>query len=111
MSADGFSWQVCIVGVPCDNAKKKTKIITDNWCPVWNEEFIFPLAVPELAILGIEVREHDMSDKDDFGGQTWLPVSEIKPGIRSIPLCDKKGKKFNNVRLLMRFEFVNTQSI
>ncbi|KAK1572096.1 hypothetical protein Q3G72_027576 [Acer saccharum] len=107
-SPPDFYTKVFIVGGPADDAKKKTKIITDDWCPVWNEEFTFPLTVPELAILGIEVREHDMSDKDDFGGQTWLPVSEIKPGIRSIPLGDKKGKKFNNVRLLMRFEFVET---
>ncbi|KAK3228891.1 hypothetical protein Dsin_000772 [Dipteronia sinensis] len=108
-SPPDFYTKVFIVGVPADDGKKKTKIITDDWCPVWNEEFTFSLTVPELAILGIEVREHDMSDKDDFGGQTWLPVSEIKPGIRSIPLSDKKGKKFNNVRLLMRFEFVETK--
>ncbi|KAL5732853.1 hypothetical protein ACOSQ2_032545 [Xanthoceras sorbifolium] len=108
-SPPDFYTKVFIAGVPADDAKKKTKIITDDWCPVWNEEFTFPLTVPELAILGLEVREHDISDKDDFGGQTWLPVSEIKPGIRCIPLCDKKGKKFSNVRLLMRFEFVETK--
>ncbi|KAK0593672.1 hypothetical protein LWI29_001987 [Acer saccharum] len=91
-SPPDFYTKVFIVGGPADDAKKKTKIITDDWCPVWNEEFTFPLTVPELAILGIEVREHDMSDKDDFGGQTWLPVSEIKPGIRSILLVIKKEK-------------------
>lgn len=94
-----------IVGVPADNAKRKTKIIEDNWYPIWDEEFSFPLTVPELALLRIEVREYDMSEKDDFGGQTCLPVSELKPGIRSVPLYDKKGEKMKSVRLLMRFVF------
>ena len=94
-----------IVGVPADNAKRKTKIIEDNWYPIWDEEFSFPLTVPELALLRIEVREYDMSEKDDFGGQTCLPVSELRPGIRSVPLYDKKGEKMKSVRLLMRFIF------
>lgn len=98
--------QVGIAGVPADEVMKKTKKKEDNWTPVWNEEFTFPLTVPELAILRIEVHEYDMSEKDDFAGQTCLPVSELREGIRAVPLCDNKGEKYNSVRLLMRFEFV-----
>ncbi|XVF24135.1 hypothetical protein REPUB_Repub13aG0101200 [Reevesia pubescens] len=105
-SPPDFYTKVYIVGVPADEAKRKTKIIGDDWSPVWNEEFTFPLTVPELALLRIEVREYDMSEKDDFGGQTCLPVSELRTGIRSVPLHDKKGKKLPNARLLMKFEFV-----
>ncbi|CAM8955363.1 unnamed protein product [Rhodiola kirilowii] len=105
-SPPDFYTKVHIVGVPADSVKKKTKIIDDDWCPVWDEEFTFPLTVPELALLRIEVREYDKSEKDDFGGQTCLPVSELKPGIRSIPLFDKKGDQMKSVRLLMRFQFV-----
>ncbi|EOA28382.1 hypothetical protein CARUB_v10024587mg [Capsella rubella] len=104
-SPPDFYTKMFIVGVPADNAKKKTKIIEDNWYPIWDEEFSFPLTVPELALLRIEVREYDMSEKDDFGGQTCLPVSELRPGIRSVPLYDKKGEKMKSVRLLMRFIF------
>ncbi|CAA7028940.1 unnamed protein product [Microthlaspi erraticum] len=104
-SPPDFYTKMFIVGVPADNAKRKTKIIEDNWYPIWDEEFSFPLTVPELALLRIEVREYDMSEKDDFGGQTCLPVSELKPGIRSVPLYDKKGEKMKSVRLLMRFVF------
>ena len=93
------------MGVPADNAKRKTRVIEDNWYPIWDEEFSFPLTVPELALLRIEVSEYDMSDKDDFGGQTCLPVSELRPGIRSVPLYDKKGEKMKSVKLLMRFIF------
>lgn len=89
-----------------DSSKKKTKAIEDNWMPVWDEEFTFPLTVPEVALLRIEVHESDMADKlDDFGGQTCLPVSELKPGIRAVPLHNEKGDKYRSVRLLMRFQF------
>ncbi|KAA8539577.1 hypothetical protein F0562_026269 [Nyssa sinensis] len=105
-SPPDFYTKVYIVGVPLDTAKKKTRVIGDDWTPVWDEEYTFPLRVPELALLRIEVREHNVSEKDDFGGQTCLPVSELKPGIRAVPLYDKKGVKFRSVRLLMRFQFV-----
>lgn len=98
--------QLYILGVPADEAKKKTRIIEDDWGPMWDEDFTFPLTVPELALLRIEIREHDMSEKDDFGGQTCLPVSELRQGIRAVPIYDKKGKKLRSVRLLMRFLFI-----
>ncbi|CAL9159349.1 unnamed protein product [Musa hybrid cultivar] len=105
-SPPDFYTKVGIAGVPADTKMKKTKIIEDNWTPVWEEEFSFPLTVPELALLRIEVHEYDMSDKDDFGGQTCLPVWELRPGIRAVPLHDRKGNKYKSVRLLMRFQFV-----
>lgn len=92
--------------MPDDVVMKKTKAKEDDWTPIWEEEFTFPLTVPELALLRIEVHEYDMSEKDDFAGQTCLPVSELKPGIHAIRLCDRKGENYNSVRLLMRFEFV-----
>lgn len=97
--------QIYITGVAADVAKKKTRIIEDEWSPNWDEDFSFPLTVPELALLRIEVKEYDRSEKDDFGGQTCFPVSELRPGIRAVPLYDKKGQKFKSVRLLMRFHF------
>ncbi|XP_027329946.1 phosphoinositide phospholipase C 2-like isoform X5 [Abrus precatorius] len=97
--------KVGIAGVPSDTIMKKTKPIEDNWSPTWNEVYEFPLTVPELALLRIEVHEYDMSEKDDFGGQTCLPVWELRSGIRAIPLHSQKGEKYNTVKLLMRFEF------
>jgi phosphatidylinositol phospholipase C delta len=99
--------QVGIAGVPADEVMKKTKRKEDDWTPVWEEEFTFPLRVPELALLRIEVHEYDMSEKDDFGGQTCLPVFELRQGIRAVPLFDLKGEKYNSVRLLMRFEWAS----
>lgn len=85
---------------------KETRTKQDDWSPVWDEEFIFPLTVPELALLRVEVNEHDISRNDDFAGQNCLPVWELRPGIRAIPLFNRKGEKYNSVRLLMRFEFI-----
>jgi len=89
--------------MPGDVAKNKTKVIMDNWFPVWNEEFEFCLSVPELAMLLIQVKDKDQG-KDDFAGQTCLPVSELKHGFRSVPLYNKKGEKYKSVKLLMRFQ-------
>ncbi|CAL5071014.1 unnamed protein product [Urochloa decumbens] len=105
-SPPDFYARVGIAGVPADSVMKKTKAIEDNWVPVWEEEFSFPMTVPEIALLRVEVHEYDMSEKDDFGGQTVLPVSELRPGIRAVALFDRKGNKYNHVKLLMRFEFV-----
>ncbi|XP_068668302.1 phosphoinositide phospholipase C 2-like [Aristolochia californica] len=105
-SPPDFYARVGIAGVPADSQMKKTKTIEDDWMPIWNEEFLFPLSVPELALLRIEVHEYDMSQKDDFAGQTCLPISELKTGIRTVPLCGRKGEKYKSVKLLMRFEFV-----
>ncbi|KAF8718644.1 hypothetical protein HU200_024943 [Digitaria exilis] len=103
-SPPDFYVKVGIAGVPLDSAMRKTKAVEDNWVPVWEEEFAFPLTVPEIAVLRVEVHEQDVSE-DDFGGQTALPVEELRPGICAVPLFDHKGHKFNNVKLLMRFEF------
>ncbi|CAL0327677.1 unnamed protein product [Lupinus luteus] len=73
-----FYTRVGIAGVPYDNVMKKTKTIEDNWLPTWNEVFEFPLYVPELALLRIEVHEYDIYENDDFGGQTVLPVWDKK---------------------------------
>jgi len=47
-----------------------------------------------------------MSEKDDFGGQTCLPVWELRSGIQAVPLHSRKGDKYTNVKLLMLFEFI-----
>ncbi|EYU20012.1 hypothetical protein ABFS82_06G067200 [Erythranthe guttata] len=105
-SPPDFYARVGIAGVPADTIMKKTKTLEDNWIPNWDEVFEFPLTVPELALLRIEVHEYDMSEKDDFAGQTCLPVNELRKGIRAVPLSSRKGEKYNSVKLLMRFEFV-----
>ncbi|GAV90901.1 C2 domain-containing protein/PI-PLC-Y domain-containing protein, partial [Cephalotus follicularis] len=105
-SPPDFYARVGIAGAPADTVMKKTKILEDDWLPSWNEQFEFPLTLPEMAMLRVEVHEYDMSEKDDFGGQTCLPISELRSGIRAVPLHSRKGERYKSVKLLMKFEFV-----
>ncbi|KAI7995040.1 Phosphoinositide phospholipase C 6 [Camellia lanceoleosa] len=87
------------------------RIIEDNWIPAWNEEFEFPLTVPELALLRIKVHEYDISEKDDFGGQTCLPVSELRSGSK--PKSKPKKEKTEEERKFRRWAkyFLVTQLV
>ncbi|VFQ91358.1 unnamed protein product [Cuscuta campestris] len=107
-SPPDFYAKVKIVGVSCDRTKsERTKKIDDQWLPSWNgKEFEFPLRVPELALLLVAVKDHDPAGGDEFGGQTCLPVSELKTGFRCVPLYDRRGDKYSHVKLLMGFQFV-----
>uniref|UniRef100_A0A9I9DLW3 Phosphoinositide phospholipase C n=1 Tax=Cucumis melo TaxID=3656 RepID=A0A9I9DLW3_CUCME len=97
--------EIRMVGVGKDRATRKTIPIENQWVPVWNEEFSFSISTPELALLQIVVRDHDTSGKDDFAGQTCLPVKELQSGIRAVPLYNKRGERYKHVKLLMRFDF------
>lgn len=105
-SPPDFYTRVGIAGVKADTIMKETEKKMDNWIPCWEKEFEFPLRAPELALLRIEVHEYDATGQDDFGGQTCLPVQELRPGIRAIPLYDKKGDDLLPVRLLVRFSLL-----
>jgi phosphatidylinositol phospholipase C, delta len=102
--------QVGVAGVAADTRMEQTRVMMDSWIPTWEHEFEFPLAVPELALLRVEVHESDNHQKDDFGGQTCLPVWELRPGIRSVRLCDHKGQPLRSVKLLMHFKFFPSPS-
>ncbi|XP_062181461.1 phosphoinositide phospholipase C 2-like [Phragmites australis] len=103
-SPPDFYARVGIAGVDADTRMEQTQVMMDNWIPMWDREFEFHLVVPELALLRVEVHESDNHQKDDFGGQTCLPVWELRPGMRSVRLSDHEGKPLPSVKLLMRFE-------
>ncbi|KAD0358288.1 hypothetical protein E3N88_44399 [Mikania micrantha] len=108
-SPPDFYAKVGIAGYEEDNTPRmyKTKSIEDDWRPVWDKVFEFPIRVPELALLWIEVKDNDTAKKNEFGGQTCLPVLQLRSGIRCVPLYNKKGEKYKFIKLLVRFEFVN----
>ena len=92
------------MGVPEDEAREKTVPAMDHWIPTWDKKFEFPLTVPELAMLMIEVGEFDPDRSHEFGGQTCLPVWLLRDGITSVPLYDKNGKMFPSVKLLINIK-------
>ncbi|KAL5202943.1 hypothetical protein ABZP36_013895 [Zizania latifolia] len=104
-SPPDFYARVGIAGVEADTRMEETRVMMDTWIPTWDHEFEFALTVPELALLRVEVHESDNHQKDDFAGQTCLPVWELRRGIRSVRLCSHKGEPLRSVRLLMRFDF------
>ncbi|XP_022730851.1 phosphoinositide phospholipase C 2-like isoform X2 [Durio zibethinus] len=104
-SPPDFYTRIGIAGARADRDIRETAKIEDEWLPVWNEEFEFILRVPELAVLRIEVLEYDTTGKPDFGGQACLPVSELRTGIRTVPLHDKKGNRYKHARLLLSIKF------
>lgn len=61
------------------------------------------LAVPELAVLRLEVREHDKFARDDMVGQACMPVARLRQGIRAVALQSKKGAPRRS-KLLCYFE-------
>ncbi|KAK4355982.1 hypothetical protein RND71_024953 [Anisodus tanguticus] len=58
-----------------------------------------------LALLRIDVKDYDPSGEDEFAGQTCLPVTELRTGIRCVPLYNRRGDVYRSVNLLMRFDF------
>ncbi|KAL3675595.1 hypothetical protein R1sor_025543 [Riccia sorocarpa] len=88
-----FYVKVGLHGIPTDSLKQKTQDAGSTKEPHWeNEEFEFPIRVPDIAVLRFEVWEKDRASFDDFVGQACLPVAEIRSGIRVVQLRSKKGK-------------------
>lgn len=107
VSADekvAYFMQLLVTGVPADVAKWKTSVIDNTWDPHWNEEHEFTLKVPELALLRLEVRDYDEESKDEFEGQTCLPIHEIRDGYRCVQMYDKKGNVLKEVKMLIHFQ-------
>lgn len=96
--------QVLVTGVPADAAKWKTSVVDNKWVPHWNEEHEFTLKVPELALLRLEVRDYDEESKDEFEGQSCLPIHEIRDGYRCVQMYDKKGNELKEVKMLIHFQ-------
>ncbi|CAH8366261.1 unnamed protein product [Eruca vesicaria subsp. sativa] len=102
-SPPDFYARIGIAGIPLDTTSYRTETDTDEWFPVWDKEFEFSLRVPELALLCITVKDYDSNTQNDFAGQTCLPLSEIRPGIRAVRLHDRAGEVLKHARLLVRF--------
>ncbi|XP_067931540.1 1-phosphatidylinositol 4,5-bisphosphate phosphodiesterase delta-1-like [Watersipora subatra] len=81
-----------IFGVKEDCCEFKTAAITDNGLnPRWNETFEIFISVPELAILRVNVKDHQTLTTNDSIGQCSLPVTSIQRGYRHVMLETKEG--------------------
>ncbi|XP_063069568.1 1-phosphatidylinositol 4,5-bisphosphate phosphodiesterase delta-4 [Engraulis encrasicolus] len=81
-----------IFGVPQDQNKQETKYIDNNgFNPVWEENLLFTVHTPELALLRFVVEDHDTTTRNDFMGQYTIPFTSIVQGYRHIHLLSKDG--------------------
>lgn len=48
--------------------------------PWWDMEFEFEVVVPELALVRFVVEDYDASSKNDFIGQSTIPLTSLKQG-------------------------------
>lgn len=83
--------KIGVHGMYGDEVKQKTRVENRSREPHWeDQEFTFSIRVPELAILRLEVKEHDFC-RDDMVGQSCVPVTELRQGIRAVELQSSRG--------------------
>ncbi|KAM9187329.1 1-phosphatidylinositol 4,5-bisphosphate phosphodiesterase delta-1 isoform 1-T1 [Dugong dugon] len=92
-----------IHGVARDVASRQTAVITNNgFNPWWDTEFDFEVAVPELALVRFVVEDYDASSKNDFIGQSTIPLNSLKQGYRHVHLLSKNGDLHPSATLFVK---------
>lgn len=54
--------------------------ISVGFNPWWDKQFEFEVTVPELALVRFVVEDYDASSKNDFIGQSTIPLNSLKQG-------------------------------
>eukprot|EP00919_Chromeraceae_sp_WS-2016_P005147 GHVR01012141.1.p1 GENE.GHVR01012141.1~~GHVR01012141.1.p1 ORF type:complete len:801 (-),score=133.50 GHVR01012141.1:119-2521(-) len=85
---------VRVDGAPQDCAKYTTPHVEENgFNPQWIDQvFTFHVTVPSVALLTFEIRDMDRVRTTFIAGAS-LPMSCIRPGLRSVNLFDHKFNK------------------
>nr|XP_010593806.2 1-phosphatidylinositol 4,5-bisphosphate phosphodiesterase delta-1 [Loxodonta africana] len=92
-----------IHGVARDMARRQTAVVTNNgFNPWWDTEFEFEVLVPELALVRFVVEDYDASSKNDFIGQSTIPLSSLKQGYRHVHLLSKNGDLHPSATLFVK---------
>ncbi|XP_059966482.1 1-phosphatidylinositol 4,5-bisphosphate phosphodiesterase delta-1 isoform X1 [Mesoplodon densirostris] len=92
-----------IHGVGQDVASRQTAVVTNNgFNPWWDADFEFEVIVPELALVRFVVEDYDASSKNDFIGQSTIPLNSLKQGYRHIHLLSKNGDQHPSATLFVK---------
>jgi len=92
-------------GVTVDTHNLKTGTVKGNgFNPIFNKDLKFPLAVPELAHILFIVR-NDVVGSDEFIGQYSCQVSNLRPGLRMLPLKDANCATYDKALLLVNIQW------
>lgn len=76
MRAEAGPGLATAAGVPAAD----TAPVPPGFNPWWDTEFEFDVAVPELALVRFVVEDYDASSKNDFIGQSTIPLNSLKQG-------------------------------
>jgi len=89
-------------GVKPDCKTYRTTAVTNNgFNPRWNsQKFVFEVTCPSVAMLVLEVRNHD-AVRSDFLGAAAVPVSCMRPGFRWVELFDARMRRIDWSGLLV----------
>ncbi|XP_061457041.1 1-phosphatidylinositol 4,5-bisphosphate phosphodiesterase eta-2 isoform X2 [Rhineura floridana] len=78
--------EVEIIGLPVDCCKEQTRVVDDNgFNPMWEETLVFPICMPEIALVRFLVWDHDPIGRD-FIGQRTIAFTSMMPGYRHVYL-------------------------
>ncbi|KAI8909348.1 PLC-like phosphodiesterase [Powellomyces hirtus] len=84
--------EVEIAGSEADNAKSRTRTISNNgFNPMWKEEFKFVISDPQLALLRFTIFDMDVALTSDLIGGWSVPVMSLEQGYRHVPVYNWKG--------------------
>lgn len=90
-----------ILGIPEDEQHRKTQVVHDNgFNPVWNEDFIFEIKMPDVTCLHFEVYEQEFG-KDNRIAQFTAPIVALQQGLRSVRLLNNEMELLGAASLLV----------
>ncbi|GMT13606.1 hypothetical protein PFISCL1PPCAC_4903, partial [Pristionchus fissidentatus] len=99
--------EIEILGLQCDERSVKTNTITSNGLnPYWNEQFVFQIHCPEIALLRFVAEDGDFvgPKTDPFIGQAVFPIDSIRSGYRSVTLKNQYSEELELSSLLVHVE-------
>lgn len=70
----------CILQMSSSSDSRKTKVCSNTYTPVWNEEFHFPVANQTRDALHILIKDRDRGMADDPISKIEIPISSLQVG-------------------------------
>lgn len=91
-----------VYGAYSDCIEMKTAKIKDNGLnPRWNEDFMFYVNIPQLAIIHFVVQDSNAVTASELIGQYCLPFTSLRQGYRHVKLESPNGKPLGLAEILI----------